>query len=168
LQDFCSQKLKLWLKVVQSGRKNKSEAGDMFLGEYQHTMDEKGRLFIPARLREGLGNSFVLTRGLDRCLFGYSFEAWKNLEKRINEFPFTNSEVRIFVRFFFAGAAECSLDKQGRILIPQLLREYAVLEKDVCILGVSERIEIWSYENWLSYQKESISRYEEVAEKIFR
>jgi len=160
--------LKLWLKVVQSGRKNKPEVADMFLGEYQHTMDDKGRLFIPVRLREGLGSSFILTRGLDRCLFGYSFETWKNLEKRINEFPFTSSEVRIFVRFFFAGAAECSLDKQGRILIPQLLREYAALEKDVYILGVSERIEIWSYENWLSYQRESISRYEEVAEKIFR
>lgn len=140
----------------------------MFLGEYQHTLDDKGRLFIPVRLREGLGNSFILTRGLDRCLFGYSFEKWKSLEAKIGEFPFTSSEVRTFARFFFSGATECSLDKQGRILIPPLLREYAGLEKEVFILGVSERIEIWAYERWLTYQRESISHYEEVAEKIFK
>jgi len=123
----------------------------LFYGEYQHSVDAKGRVIIPSKFREGLGEKFILTKGLDNCLFAYSLEEWSNLEAKLRSLPFTDKDVRAFVRFFFAGAAEVEVDKQGRILIPQNLREYAGLEKDVYIIGVSTRVEVWDKSKWESY-----------------
>ncbi|MCG8401101.1 MAG: division/cell wall cluster transcriptional repressor MraZ [Firmicutes bacterium] len=138
----------------------------MFLGEYQHTIDIKGRVIIPARLREGLGDKFVVTKGLDGCLFAYPPQEWSNLEQKMRSLPFTKADARAFVRFFFAGAIECEVDKQGRVLIPANLREYAGLEKDVVVIGVSSRVELWSRERWDDYNSESASSVEEIAEKM--
>lgn len=138
----------------------------MFMGEYQHNLDKKGRLFIPARFREGLGDSFVVTKGLDGCLFVYPRPEWEALEQKLKSLPFTRADARAFVRFFFSGAAECEADKQGRILIPGSLREYAGLEKDAVIIGVSSRVEVWSKDRWERYSDRAASAYEEIAEKI--
>ena len=97
----------------------------MFMGEYKHSIDAKGRIIIPAKFREGLGESFVITRGLDHCLFVYPHDEWSEMEKKLKHLPFTKSEARTFMRFFFSGASECELDKQGRTLIPPVLRQYA-------------------------------------------
>ena len=138
----------------------------MFMGEYNHTIDPKGRLIIPAKFREALGDEFVVTKGLDGCLFVYANTEWNNFEEKLRTLPLTNKNARQFTRFFLAGAAACEVDKQGRILIPQVLREFAKLEKDVVLLGVASRIEIWSKEVW----EESISTYDtdmdEVAENM--
>ena len=116
----------------------------MFIGEYQHTIDPKGRVILPAKFREELGEKFVVTKGLDNCLFVYPNEEWKNLEQKLRTLPLTSKEARAFIRFFFAGAAECEVDKQGRILIPSNLREHAKLDKELVIIGVSTRVEIQS------------------------
>ncbi len=121
----------------------------MFMGEYNHTIDAKGRLIVPSRFRESLGSEFVVTKGLDGCLFVYSNEEWANIEEKFRNIPLTTKDARKFSRFFFAGAATCEVDKQGRILLPQVLREYADLQKDVVLAGVLSRIEIWSKERWL-------------------
>lgn len=118
----------------------------MLIGEYQHSLDQKGRVNFPAKLREDLGESFIVTKGLDNCLFVYSVDEWKNLENRIRELPL--SKARTLQRFLFAGAVEVSADKQGRIVIPANLREYASLTKDVMIIGASVRAEIWDAEKW--------------------
>lgn len=138
----------------------------MFMGEHQHNIDPKGRLFIPARFREGLGDCFVVTKGLDGCLFAYPRLEWETLEQKLKSLPFTKGDARAFVRFFFSGAAECEVDKQGRILIPGNLREYAQLEKDVVVIGVSSRVEIWAKGQWERYSAQAGSSYEEIAEKI--
>lgn len=117
----------------------------MLIGEYQYTIDVKGRLFIPVKFREDLGESFVVTKGLDDSLFVYSDEQWQQLLEKINALPMSQRDIR---RFFLAGATQVELDKQGRILIPQNLREHAHLEKDVVIIGVSERVEIWDKLRW--------------------
>lgn len=138
----------------------------MFMGEYQHSIDPKGRLFIPARFREGLGDSFVITKGLDGCLFAYPRPEWDALEQKLKSLPFTKGDARAFVRFFFSGAAICEADKQGRILIPASLREFARLEKDVVVIGVSSRVEIWAKSQWEEYNARAAASYEEIAEKI--
>ena len=120
----------------------------MFMGEYNHTIDAKGRLIIPSRFRDELGENFVLTRGLDGCLSIYSQESWKAFEQKLSSLPLASKEARTFTRFFVSGAAPCELDKQGRILVPATLREYAGLEKDVILAGNLDRIEIWSKERW--------------------
>ena len=120
----------------------------MFMGEYNHTIDAKGRLIVPSKFREQLGSEFVITKGLDGCLFVYSNEEWANIEKSFHEKPHTGKDARKFMRFFFAGACTCEVDKQGRILIPANLREYAGIEKDVVSVGVLSRVEIWSKEKW--------------------
>ncbi len=125
----------------------------MFYGEYQHTIDPKGRVIMPSKFREGLGEKFMVTKGLDSCLFVYSRDEWDNLEAKMRALPITSPEARILSRFVFAGAADCEVDKQGRILIPQHLREYAKLDKDVCITGVSNRVEIWDKATWDEYQR---------------
>jgi|LFRM01.1.fsa_nt_gb MraZ protein len=160
----CSQK---WLEVVRSGG-NVIERGwlSMFMGEYQHTLDSKGRLIMPAKFREELGDKFVLTRGLDNCLFVYPLEEWNNLEQKLKNLPFTRSDARAFTRFFFSGATECELDKQGRVLIPTNLRSHAKLQKDAVIIGVSSRVEIWSQEEWQRYSEDTGLSFENIAEKI--
>lgn len=138
----------------------------MFMGEFEHNIDEKGRMIIPAKFRDELGSTFVLTRGLDQCIFGYPLEEWKILENKLKMLPFTKKDARAFTRFFFSGATECQLDKQGRVNIPPTLRKYAELEKECTIIGVSNRIEIWNKEIWESYYSESEESFAEIAESL--
>jgi MraZ protein len=138
----------------------------VFMGEFQHSIDEKGRLFMPAKFRDALGSSFVITRGLDECLFVYPQSEWKILEGKLKELPFTRKDARAFVRFFFSGATESELDKQGRTLIPANLREYAHLERDCVIIGVSNRVEIWAKETWESYSASAADSFADIAESL--
>ncbi|MDK2798866.1 MAG: transcriptional regulator MraZ [Clostridiales bacterium] len=138
----------------------------MFIGEYQHNIDAKGRLIIPSKFREDLGEKFIVTKGLDNCLFVYSLEEWANLESKLKTLPLTNKDARAFVRFFFSGATECEVDKQGRILIPANLREHAGLVKDVSVIGVSTRVEIWDRERWNKYNSDDNISADEIAAKM--
>jgi MraZ protein len=138
----------------------------MFTGEFQHTLDVKGRVIIPSRLRDGLGDRFVVTRGLDHCLFVYPSAEWVRLEQKMKQLPFTKSDSRAFMRMFFSGAMEVEADKQGRVLIPQNLRDYASIEKEVMFIGVSNRVEVWSETAWKEYLNEAAGNYEELAEKL--
>lgn len=131
----------------------------MFMGEYNHTIDTKGRLIVPSKYREQLGSDFVVTKGLDGCLFVYPNEEWAKIEEKFRNIPLTTKDARKFSRFFFAGAASCEVDKQGRILLPQVLREFADLQKDVVLVGVLSRIEIWSRDRW-----EDTNTYEDMDE----
>jgi MraZ protein len=137
----------------------------MFIGEYQHGLDSKNRMIIPSKLREELGNKFILTKGLDGCLYAYPMSEWKILEEKLKSLPLTNKDARAFVRFFFAGACEVELDKQGRGLLPQNLIEYANIEKEIVSIGVLTRIEIWSKEKWTEYNEANID-YDSIAEKM--
>jgi len=148
------------------GSGNQVGNSEMFMGEFQHSIDDKGRVIIPAKFREGLGDKFVATKGLDNCLFLYPQAEWENLEQKLKALPFTKADARAFVRFFFSGATECETDRQGRILIPGNLRGYAKLERDVVVIGVSSRVEIWSKEEWNRYSQEAEQSYEQIAEKI--
>lgn len=138
----------------------------MFMGEYHHTIDQKGRMIIPAKFRELLGEGCVITRGLDQCLFGYSYDEWKILENKLKTLPFTKKDARAFTRFFFSGATECEVDKQGRVNIAPPLRDYAKLDKDCVIVGVSNRFEIWNKSNWDTYVTESADSFAEIAESM--
>jgi len=143
-----------------------NEVNVLFIGEYQHNIDSKGRVIIPSRFREDLGYKFVITKGLDHCLFVYSLQEWENLETKLKTLPLTNKDARAFVRFFFSGAAECEADKQGRVLIPANLREYAKLDKDVVVIGVSTRVEIWDKTLWDQYNSDDNISPEAIAEKM--
>ncbi|HLR73284.1 MAG TPA: division/cell wall cluster transcriptional repressor MraZ [Pseudogracilibacillus sp.] len=138
----------------------------MFMGEYQHNIDIKGRMIVPAKFREELGETFVITRGLDQCLFAYPMEEWKLLEEKLKTLPLTKKDARTFTRFFFSGAIECEVDKQGRINIPQNLRTYSTIEKECVVIGVSNRVEIWSKEKWDDYVLESEESFEDLAENL--
>lgn len=137
----------------------------MFMGEFQHSIDDKGRVIIPAKFRESLGPSFVVTRGLDQCLFVYPMEEWGVMEQKLKALPLMKSDARAFTRFF-SGATECELDKQGRVNLPGNLREYAKLDKDCVVLGVSNRVEIWSKGIWESYFNQSEEAFNDIAEKL--
>jgi len=156
--------------VVESGAKwyNRGDGGDwpVFMGEYHHSVDEKGRLIIPAKFRDALGSRFVLTRGLDHCLFIYPMEEWAVMEQKLKSLPLMKSEARAFTRFFLSGATECELDRQGRVHIPPNLREYAQLESNAVIIGVSTRLEVWSREMWEAYTRNSEQSFNEIAEKL--
>jgi len=137
----------------------------VLIGEYAHTLDVKGRVNFPAKLLTDLGDRFILSKGLDGCLFVYSAEEWGNLERKIKELPLSKS--RPLQRYFFAGAAEVEVDKQGRIVIPQKLREHAGLEKDVMIIGASSRAEIWDKERWnLSCEELTAETIESAMEEL--
>lgn len=138
----------------------------MFMGEYQHSIDDKGRMIIPAKFRDLLGTSFVVTRGLDQCLFIYPMQEWEVLEQKLKALPLMKSDARAFTRFFFSGATECEWDKQGRVNLPGNLRQYAKLEKDCVVLGVSNRVEIWSKDTWEQYFQQSEDTFNEIAEKL--
>jgi len=138
----------------------------MFIGEYNHTLDPKNRVIMPSKFREKLGDSFVMTKGLDNCLFIYSSQDWSIVEDKLKSLPMTNKDARAFVRFFFAGACECELDKQGRMVIPNYLKEHANIDKELVIIGVSTRIEIWSKEEWNKFNNDANISYEDVAEKM--
>ncbi len=127
----------------------------MFMSEYNHTVDTKGRLIVPSKFREQLGDEFVVTKGMDGCLFVYANDDWNAFEQKLTSLPLINKEARKFARFFLAGAAQVEVDKQGRILLPANLRQFAGLEKDVVLVGVGSRIEIWSRENWENMDADS-------------
>ena len=129
------------------------------MGEYNHTIDAKGRLIIPSKFRDKLGDEFVVTKGLDGCLFVYDNKEWSAFEEKLKSLPLTNKDARQFVRFFLAGATLAEVDKQGRILVPGNLREFAGLEKEVVLVGVASRVEIWSKARW-----EDTASYDDVEE----
>lgn len=137
----------------------------MFIGEYNHSLDTKNRIIIPAKFREELGKNFVLTKGLDGCLYVYPKSQWEILQKKLETLPLTNKNARAFVRFFFSGAHELELDKQGRTLIPQNLLEYGKIQKEIVSIGVSNRIEIWSKVKWEEYNNSNID-YDSIAEQM--
>ena len=147
-----------WGKVERTGA--------VFVGEFQHALDDKGRLTIPARFREGLGERFIVTRGLDSCLFVYPLAEWQVLESRLKSLPLTKADARAFARFLFSGAFECELDRQGRVMLPPNLRQYAGLEKDAVIIGVSTRVEIWAAERWAAYVSQAEASFAEIAENL--
>ncbi|MEB2278654.1 division/cell wall cluster transcriptional repressor MraZ [Lysinibacillus xylanilyticus] len=138
----------------------------MFMGEYQHSVDAKGRLIVPAKFRDALGETFVVTRGLDNCLFGYPMNEWRKLEEKLKDLPMTKKDTRAFARFFFSGATEVEIDKQGRINIPSTLVQHAHLVKECIVLGVSNRIEIWAKDAWETYFSESEQSFNEIAENM--
>ena len=142
----------------------------MFYGEYEHQLDNKSRVIIPSKFREMFKERYVerfyLTRGLDQCLFVFTEETWKSVERKFREMPFTKAESRKFNRLFFAGAGEVVCDKQGRILIPDYLKSYSEIKSEVVIVGVSDRIEIWAKEKWGTFFNESKGQFEELAEKL--
>lgn len=138
----------------------------MLMGEFQHNIDAKGRIIIPAKLREDLGAKFVITRGLDGCVFGYPLENWEKIQEKLKQLPLAKKEARAFTRFFYSAAAEAEIDKQGRINIPSTLVDYANLDKECLVLGVSDRIEIWSKTKWESVSSEIEESFEEIAEDM--
>lgn len=139
----------------------------MLMGEYHHNIDEKSRLIIPSKFRSELGNRFVITRGLDKCLFIYSEDEWNNIVSKLKNLPFTKKDARNFVRFFLSGADSCEFDKQGRIVITSPLVQYANITKECVIIGVNERLEIWSKDNFETFMKENEEKASEIAENLF-
>lgn len=139
----------------------------MFFGEYEHKCDSKGRVMMPAKLREELSDTFYVTKGMEGCLFVYNEEEWDKIAEKINNMSqFGRKEARAFARIFYAGASELKLDKQGRILIPANLREYAKIEDEVYILGIAKRIEIWSKDSWDKYNNEEFLNYEALSDQL--
>lgn len=138
----------------------------MFMGEYRHAIDEKGRLIIPSKFREVLGEVFVITRGMDGCLFGYPENEWAVLQEKLQKLPLTKKDARAFVRFFYSAATECEFDKQGRVSIPKSLRDHALLEKKCVVVGVSNRFEIWSEKRWDDFSETAESNFDEIAENM--
>lgn len=139
----------------------------MFMGEYHHNIDEKGRIIIPSKFRNELGTSFVVTRGIENCLFVYSLPEWDKIVTKLNKLPFTKKDARNFTRFFLSGASVVELDKQGRINIASTLTDYAKLEKDCVVLGVGDRLEIWSNDLWNAFFNENRDNMSDIAENLF-
>lgn len=138
----------------------------MLMGEYMHTIDAKGRVILPADFRSELGESFIITKGLDSCLFVYTMTEWENLSTKLKQLPLAKAEARAFVRFFFSGARQLECDKQGRFLVPAALRAHAKLQKDVVLIGISSRIELWSREEWNRYNEEINPSVSSIAENL--
>lgn len=139
----------------------------MFMGEFHHNVDEKGRLIIPSKFRNDLGNKFIITRGIEKCLFIYSLDEWNKIIDKLKELPFTRKDARTFMRMFLSGATECELDNNGRINIPNPLKEYANIQKEVIVIGVNERLEIWSNEGFNDFFNDNIDNFDEIAEGLF-
>lgn len=137
------------------------------MGEYHHSIDEKKRIIIPSRFREELKDTFVITRGIENCLFIYSLEEWKKITDKLETLPFTKKDARQFIRFFLSGATEAKFDKQGRIVITTPLLEYAKIEKDCVIIGAGERLEIWSENAWNNFFNEASTNMSDIAENLF-
>jgi len=136
------------------------------MGEFHHNIDEKGRLIIPSKIRYELGEKFIITRGLDKCLFVYPITEWENIIQKYRELPNTR-EARNFMRFFLSGASECEFDKQGRINIAASLVNYASLKRECVIIGVNDRIEIWSKEMWDGFIEENEEKFSDLADHLF-
>ena len=139
----------------------------MFMGEYHHSVDEKGRLIIPAKFRENLGEKFIITRGIENCIFVYSEEDFKKIVNKLESLPFTKKDARQFTRFFLSGASEAEFDKQGRIHINALLINYANLKKECVVIGSGDRLEIWSLENWDNFFDSAKDNMSDIAENLF-
>ena len=150
--------------MVESGRK---WGDNMLIGEFHHNIDEKGRLIIPAKFREEIGNSFVVTRGLDGCLFVYSLVEWEKIVSKLKKLPFTKKDARIFTRFFLSAATVCEFDKQGRINIVDSLIEYAEIKKECVIIGVNDRLEIWALDKFNNLMEEKTLELDDIAENLF-
>ena len=138
----------------------------MFMGEHHHNIDAKGRVIVPAKFRDELGQTFILTKGIDKCLVIYTMEEWKEFENKMKQFPTTDENVRRFFRFLFSGACECNPDSQGRIIIPQNLRKHANISKEIVSIGVVNKVKIWSKENWELYNDENNFIDNELAERM--
>jgi len=142
----------------------------MFYGEYAHSIDNKGRLILPSKLRETAKSNFVekfyITRGLDKCLFMFSEEEWKAAEQKFKSMSFTKQDSRKFNRLYFSGAVEIIPDKQGRILLPPYLKDFAQIKRDVVIIGVSSRIEVWAKDQWQEFYRSNLESFEDTAEKL--
>lgn len=138
----------------------------MLIGQYEHSLDVKGRLIMPVKLRADIGERFIISKGLDGCLFVFSQAEWSNFETKLKELPLTNKNARDFVRFFLSGATECELDKLGRFLIVNNLRTYAGIEKEVIIIGVGTRLEIWDKSKWEKYNSEDNLSPDDIAENM--
>jgi len=139
----------------------------MLIGEYHHNIDEKGRLIIPSKFRDEIGNSFVVTRGLDGCLFVYSLVEWEKIVAKLKKLPFTKKDARTFMRFFLASATVCEFDKQGRINLVNSLIEYAGLKKECTIIGVNDRLEIWSLDKYNNLMEENFEQLDIISENLF-
>ena len=139
----------------------------MLIGEYHHNLDEKGRLIIPSKFREDIGNEFIVTRGLDGCLFVYSKIEWDNIVSKLKSLPFTKQDARTFNRFFLSGATVCEFDKQGRINLPSSLICYAGIKKECTIIGVNDRLEIWDTDKFDNLIDSNMNKISEVAENLF-
>lgn len=150
--------------VVESGRK---WGICMLIGEYRHNIDDKNRIILPVKFRDEIGDKFVLTRGLDGCLFIYSLENWEKIIEKLKALPFTKKDARTFMRFFLSGAIECELDKQGRISISSSLIEYANIKKECAIIGVNDRLEVWSLDKFLDHVQTNENELSDIAEKLF-
>ena len=150
--------------VVESGEK---WGIIMLMGEFHHNIDDKGRLTLPAKFREELGDSFIITRGLESCLFVYTMDEWKKITEKLNNLPFTRKDARSFMRFFLSGATAVEFDKQGRINITSPLVTYADLKKECVIIGVGDRLEIWSSEKWNNFYDTNKDSLSDIAETLF-
>lgn len=139
----------------------------MLMGEFHHNIDEKNRLVIPSKFRCELGEKFIVTRGLDKCLFAYSLEEWNKIVDKLKTLPFTQRDARNFTRFFLSGAIEAELDKSGRVSITSPLIEYADIAKECVIIGANDRIEIWSKESWDNFMTVNEDNFSEIAENLF-
>lgn len=139
----------------------------MFMGEFHHNIDEKNRLVIPANYRSSLGNTFIVTRGLEKCLYIYTEAEWNKIVLKLASLPFTKKDARTFQRAFFSAACYCNLDKQGRISITEAQKEYAKIIKECVVVGANERVEVWSKENWDNFNLEISEELENVAEHLF-
>lgn len=133
------------------------------MGEYTHIIDDKGRLIIPAKFRSQLGDDFIITRGLDHCLYGYPLIEWQAVQQRLASLPSTNANARKLVRYFYSAACECQFDKQGRVNLPANLMQHAYLERDCVVIGVASHFEIWDAERWASYQDAAASDFDQLA-----
>lgn len=138
----------------------------MLIGEFQHNIDTKGRLIMPAKFRPDLGQVFIITRGLDGCLFGFPMEAWEKIQEKLKQLPLAKKDARKFTRFFYSAATEVEFDKQGRINLPSNLIEFAKIDKECRVIGVSDRIEIWSSELWEEFAEDAQDNFEEIAEEM--
>lgn len=138
----------------------------MLMGEFHHSIDTKGRLIVPAKFREALLPAFVLTRGMDGCLFGYPMSEWEKLQDKLATLPLTKKDARTFTRFLYSAATECELDKQGRINIPQPLIDHADLTKECVLVGVSNRIEVWSKDRWSDFATKAEDDFDEISENL--
>ena len=139
----------------------------MFMGEYHHNIDDKGRLIIPSKFRNELGEKFIVTRGLEECLFVYSISEWNEIINKLKQLPFTNKDARLFMRMFMSGATECELDKNGRVNIVNTLSSYAGITKECVILGVNDRLEIWSEDKFNNFFNNNIENFSVIAENWF-